>query len=71
MNFHSVSLGSVPLPSEKVFIRCEFCGLEEEVTQVSALIRVERIEYHRRGNCMKNDLGLDREWEKKWKGEKQ
>jgi hypothetical protein len=69
MKFHSIDITSTPKQIEKQWIKCEHCGIEEEVTNCPPLIRLERIEYHRRASCVKNDLGLDPEWIKKWRGE--
>lgn len=69
MKFVGVDILTQPRQDADHWIRCEFCGLEEDVTNVSPLTRLERIEYHRRGSCSKNDLGLDPAWAKKWRGE--
>lgn len=52
-------------------INCPHCGLKEQVNNCPPLTFLERLEYHNRGGCVKNDLGLDsNDWIKKWRGEK-
>lgn len=54
-----VLVGSVSKPVEMPdFIDCVFCGLKEDVSSVSFLTRLERLEYHRRGSCVRDDLGV-------------
>lgn len=69
MKFTSIDITSVPKQEKEYWIRCPYCGLEENVTNVSPLIRLERTEYHQRGSCSRNDLGLNPKWIKKWRGE--
>lgn len=69
MKFASIDITKIPKTEQPVWLKCPHCGLEEDITNVSPLIRLERQEYHRRASCVRNDLGLDPEWIKKWRGE--
>lgn len=54
-----VLVGSVSKPVEMAtVIDCVLCGLKEDVSSVSFLTRLERLEYHRRGGCVRDDLGV-------------
>ena len=70
MNFTAIDILSTPRDVQKQVISCVHCGLVEELNQLHPLINLERIEYHRRGSCIKNDIGLKtNNWLRKWQGE--